>query len=197
VEKRKVTEGGFYRHFKGKLYQVRCIAKDTETLKEVVVYQAMYPPYGIWTRPLEEFTSLVPEKYKDSNDYPYASQKFRFVEVKIKDGLEEDNKITKNPSLSRTTISKDADNISVSEDIKETSNQKVNIILMDFLDADTYKKKKEIIRKNRKNITEGMIQSMAMSLDLHIEGNDLDSDINYILKYLNVNDKYTGSRLRQ
>lgn len=32
----------YYKHFKGKLYKLLFIAKDSETLKQVVVYQAMY-----------------------------------------------------------------------------------------------------------------------------------------------------------
>ena len=31
-----------YRHFKGKLYYVMNIGLDSETLEEVVIYQAMY-----------------------------------------------------------------------------------------------------------------------------------------------------------
>ena len=32
----------FYRHFKGNIYRFAGIAKDSETLEEMVVYQAMY-----------------------------------------------------------------------------------------------------------------------------------------------------------
>ena len=45
----------YYRHFKGNLYRVLHIAKHSETLEEMVVYQAMYGERGIWVRPKSMF----------------------------------------------------------------------------------------------------------------------------------------------
>ena len=42
---RELQIGEFYRHFKGNVYQIREIAKDSETLDKIVVYQGMYPPF--------------------------------------------------------------------------------------------------------------------------------------------------------
>ena len=39
---RKLKTRHLYRHFKGKLYYVMNIGLDSETLEEVVIYQAMY-----------------------------------------------------------------------------------------------------------------------------------------------------------
>ena len=36
-----VQANEIYRHFKGNLYKVICIAKDSETLEDMVVYQGM------------------------------------------------------------------------------------------------------------------------------------------------------------
>ena len=43
------------------------IALDTESLEPVVIYRALYGDNKLWTRPLNEFVSLVPDKYK--NEY--------------------------------------------------------------------------------------------------------------------------------
>ena len=43
-------EGKYYRHFKGNIYRVLHIAKYSETLEDMVVYQAMYGERGIWVR---------------------------------------------------------------------------------------------------------------------------------------------------
>lgn len=42
---------GLYRHFKGNLYRLLYVAKHSETLEEMVVYQALYGDMGIWVRP--------------------------------------------------------------------------------------------------------------------------------------------------
>ncbi len=44
-------KSGLYRHFKGNLYRLLYVAKHSETLEEMVVYQALYGEQGIWVRP--------------------------------------------------------------------------------------------------------------------------------------------------
>ena len=48
-----------YKHFKGNEYLVLYIAKHSETLEEMVVYQALYGERGIWVRPLEMFLEKI------------------------------------------------------------------------------------------------------------------------------------------
>ena len=49
----------YYRHFKGNLYRVLHIAKHTETLEDMVVYQAMYGDRDIWVRPKAMFEEEI------------------------------------------------------------------------------------------------------------------------------------------
>ena len=49
----------YYRHFKGNVYRVLHIAKHSETLEDMVVYQAMYGERGIWVRPLSMFEEEI------------------------------------------------------------------------------------------------------------------------------------------
>ena len=50
---------GKYRHFKGNEYELLCIAKDSETLEDMVVYKALYGEGGIWVRPLKMWNETV------------------------------------------------------------------------------------------------------------------------------------------
>lgn len=50
---------GEYEHYKGKRYQVLGVAKHSETLEELVVYQKLYDDRGLWVRPLAMFTEEV------------------------------------------------------------------------------------------------------------------------------------------
>lgn len=54
-----VRAGQRYRHFKGREYLVLYIAKHSETLEDMVVYQALYGEMGIWVRPLSMFLEEV------------------------------------------------------------------------------------------------------------------------------------------
>jgi hypothetical protein len=52
---REIKTGKKYRHFKGNEYLVLYVAKHSETLEDMVVYQALYGEMGIWVRPLSMF----------------------------------------------------------------------------------------------------------------------------------------------
>ena len=77
---RKIKINGVYKHFKGKIYVVENIAKDCETLKEVVVYRALYGEGQVWVRTYTDFISEV-----DKNKYPDVKQKYRFEELRKED----------------------------------------------------------------------------------------------------------------
>lgn len=69
---------GRYKHFKGKEYEVIAIARDSETLEEMVVYKALYvsSEFGkdaMFVRPLKMFTEHV-----DRDEY--SGPRFKFIE---------------------------------------------------------------------------------------------------------------------
>ncbi len=55
----KKLQLGKYEHYKGKQYEVIGIAKHSETLKELVVYRALYGKHDLWVRPLKMFLEKV------------------------------------------------------------------------------------------------------------------------------------------
>ena len=57
--KRQIKTGEKYKHFKGNEYLILHRAKHSETLEELVVYQALYGERGIWVRPLDMFLEQV------------------------------------------------------------------------------------------------------------------------------------------
>ena len=56
-----VKVGGIYQHYKGKNYHVIDLARHSETLEWMVVYQCLYenPEGKIWVRPLGMFTEEI------------------------------------------------------------------------------------------------------------------------------------------
>lgn len=66
----KPVAGQKYRHFKGMTVTILAIAKDSETLEELVVYEH---DSEVWVRPIRMFLSEV-----DKEKYPDVLQSMRF-----------------------------------------------------------------------------------------------------------------------
>ncbi|MBA2369796.1 MAG: DUF1653 domain-containing protein [Candidatus Protochlamydia sp.] len=54
-----MVSGSLYEHYKGLRYKIIGIAHHSETLKELVVYQALYGKGGIWVRPMAMFLENI------------------------------------------------------------------------------------------------------------------------------------------
>lgn len=65
---------GQYRHYKGNLYEVLGVAKQSETGKEFVVYRALFGEYGLWVRPIEEFKEEVTQGDTTVPRFKYVAQ---------------------------------------------------------------------------------------------------------------------------
>lgn len=63
---------GLYQHYKGNFYQVIGLARHSETLEELVVYQALYGDFGMWVRPRTIFEEMV---FHDGNNH----SRFKFI----------------------------------------------------------------------------------------------------------------------
>lgn len=64
---------GIYQHFKGHKYKVLGLAKHSESLEDLVVYQALDGNKQIWTRP---FSMFFEEVEVDGKKIP----RFKFLE---------------------------------------------------------------------------------------------------------------------
>lgn len=56
---KSLKKGNIYQHYKGFLYKLLSVGRHSESLEEVVVYQALYGDRDIWVRPLEMFLEHV------------------------------------------------------------------------------------------------------------------------------------------
>jgi hypothetical protein len=54
-----VIKPGKYQHYKGNFYQVIGIARHSETMESLVVYQTLYGDHDLWVRPADMFSESV------------------------------------------------------------------------------------------------------------------------------------------
>ena len=186
--------GEFYRHFKDKMYQIIAVAVHSETKEKLVIYQALYGEYGVYARPLDMFMSEV-----DKEKYPDASQKYRFEKI------ENIGELSKNSSSSNCEnddiLYTDEKNISdkvLKDNIQ--SDKATNLgknYFIEFLEADSFSDKKEIILANREFISDRELDTMYEIYGLKRQNIDKDIDIADLIGYLDMQQQYEGKRLRK
>ncbi|MCR5756184.1 MAG: DUF1653 domain-containing protein [Acetatifactor sp.] len=170
-----------YKHFKGNLYQIVAIAEHTETKEQLVIYQAMYGDFRIFARPLEMFLSEV-----DREKYPDVEQKYRF-ELQNSDRKRESQETA-------TEYQTKTENFS--EQAESPAGPQLDPLVIEFLDADTYEQRLNILAGLQHRITDEMITTMAIACDVEVEDGDTQSRFNSLKQCLLTLEKYECNRLR-
>ncbi len=56
---KSVELGSLYEHYKGLRYKILAVARHSETLEEMVIYEALYGEHDVWARPLSMFLESI------------------------------------------------------------------------------------------------------------------------------------------
>lgn len=178
-----------YKHFKGELYQITAVAEHTETGELLVVYQAMYGEFKTYARPLEMFLSEV-----DREKYPDVRQKYRFE-------LQSEN--TDRQREREKASAADTANAGKSTGVHMTANdtdseEQLNLDpqVLEFLDADTYEKRLNILAGLHHRITDDMITTMAVACDVEVPDGETEVRYASLKSCLLMLEKYECNRLR-
>ena len=173
--------GELYRHFKNKLYQIITVAQHSETGEKLVIYQALYGDFKTYARPLDMFVSEV-----DHEKYPDAGQVYRFEKVEPEQKAESEQKTESEqkvePEQKAVTQQKDGcgntDSYAGSQAISQENNdnaEQINPGLLEFLDAETFDEKYNVLVSMRDNIDDKLIDDIAVVMDVVIpEGKLMD-----------------------
>lgn len=188
-----------YRHFKGNIYQIRCLARHTETREMMVVYQAMYDTFEIYVRPLSMFMEEV-----DHVKYPDVRQRYRFelLQDAKQEAVAGDTVSFRVKETQPEVPQEDAgmeEGQDGSEQIQEEEQeQELNLdpLVMEFLDADTYEQRLNILVALHGRITDEMINTMAVAVDLEVKEGDIETRYEELKNCLLTFEKYECNRLR-
>jgi hypothetical protein len=195
--------GEIYQHFKDKPYQIITVATHTETKEPMVVYQALYGEFRTYVRPLDMFMSEV-----DHDKYPDIAQTNRFErKVSQQDilskALEEQGKSSgkayvnnKDENYKIQEISNGVDESVRHEILADESMGEVNSLLLDFLDADTYSKKLEILVTNKKHLTDRLVNDMSVALDFTLNDGPIDQKFQELIGCLQAMIRFEDRRMR-
>ena len=206
-----------YKHFKGNLYQVTAIATHSETQEQLVIYQALYGDFRIYARPLDMFVSRV-----DREKYPDVGQEFRFelqgpgaerqrAESEPEPGDCVAGGIGTEPEHVAGGIGAEPGYVAggtgtvagVEEwaDAEEASGaesaaEALDPFVMEFLDADSYEQRLNILAGLHHRITDGMITTMAIACDIEIDDGDTEERYEALKTCLQTLERYECNRLR-
>lgn len=210
--------GEFYRHFKNKFYQIIGIAAHSETGEAMVVYQALYGDFGLYVRPLTMFVSEV-----DREKYPDAAQKYRFERVvpgaeggftgassafQTADAdipvtaqsasLDSSGRPTRGPEPSPVSAQPFASTRgpepgSVSA---QPSDPTPNPYLMAFLEAENADGQLAALMAMDGHVGQEEVDCLRVVLEMGPGGGSISKQLTDIRKYLEMQRRYDGSRLR-
>lgn len=210
-----------YKHFKGNLYQIVTIAQHSETGEHLVIYQAMYGDFKIYARPLAMFTSKV-----DKVKYPEVQQRFRFElqgadadrqtrETDSANGAQtttaQDAATQTAPSATEkdaatqtapTATAQDAAAWATSTTAQpasvETQPEEPTLdpLVLEFLDADSYEQKLNILAGLHHRITDEMITTMAIACDIEVNDGETEERYEELKNCLLTMEKFECNRLR-
>lgn len=189
---RQLVIGGFYRHFKDKLYQVKGTAIHSETKEKMVIYQGLYGSYEMYVRPYDMFLSEV-----DHIKYPDVVQKYRFELIDIKTGKSLEADSEENNQNMESEKSEELEELEESEESEKSEESEQDSKLIRFLDAYDYKEKLDILTSMRGELNDGLIDIMAESIEVAVPEGDITDRYNSLRKCLMAHTKYEGLRLRQ
>ena len=204
-----------YKHFKGNLYQIVTIAQHSETGEQLVIYQAMYGDFKTYARPLAMFTSEV-----DKVKYPEVQQRLRFelqgadADRQIRETDEVNGGQTTTQAVPTATAQdaaiwtaqaaavQDAATVAAQATAQPASVEtqpeepELDPLVLEFLDADSYEQKLNILAGLHHRITDEMITTMAIACDIEVNDGETEERYEELKNCLLTMEKFECNRLR-
>ncbi len=211
-----------YKHFKGNLYQITAIAEYTETGETLVVYQAMYGDFRTYAGPLSMFVSRVDrEKYPDAGQEfrfelqgPEAARQRaemesgpepagqraeaelksvepagQGAEAELKSGEPTGQEVKAEAPAWASAPQESGGGLTEGE-------LALDPMVLEFLDADSYEQRLNILAGLHYRITDDMITTMAIACDVEIDSGETEERYEALKNCLITLERYECQRIR-
>ncbi len=194
-----------YRHFKGNTYQIITIAEHSETGEMLVIYQAMYGDYKTYARSMDMFLEKL-----DKEKYPQTTQEYRFEVVSIaakEPEIEPSKEVVKKAEiepakeLAGEAAIEPERVLTIATAIQSTDEEEEQALdidpqVLNFLDADSYEDRLNILTGLHHRITDDMINVMAIATDIEVKPGDIEERYAELRNCLLKLEKFECNRLR-
>ena len=183
--KRIPKSGEFYRHFKKKMYQIITVAEHSEDGQKLVIYQALYGDFKTYARPLEMFMSEV-----DHEKYPDVKQQYRFERVVFAEEAKPQEDMYQTEAVPEKQVAEENVCLEVCEEGMPHPG------LMEFLDADDWDMKYNVLVSLRDKMTDKLVDDLAVVLDVVIPDGPLDKRYEELKICVRTRQRYESQHLR-
>lgn len=184
-----------YKHFKGNLYQIVAIAEHSESGEQMVVYQALYGDFKIYVRPLDMFIGKV-----DKAKYPDVMQEFRF-ELQSGDDTRQAERqaaaVQTEPNATEHNLEEYTEE-HTEEHTQEYTQEELALdpLVLEFLDADSYEQRLNILAALQHRVTDEMITTMAIASDVEVGEGSIEERFDSLKNCLLTLERYECNRIR-
>ena len=129
----------------------------------------------------------------DRNKYPNTSQQYRF---ELQSAMAENEMVIRHTTdKAEEQIQEEKQVVSVTEnEMQEELN--IDPLVLEFLDADSYERRLEILSMLHCRIDDEMINTMAVAVDIEIKEGDIEERYDELKNCLLTFEKYECNRLR-
>jgi len=184
-----------YKHFKGNLYQIVAIAEHSENGEKMVVYQALYGDFKIYVRPLEMFLSPV-----DREKYPQATQRLRFERQAVEASASASGYAIQQTSEGILGKTVEMENLQADQEeelqIAPSEELQIDPMVLEFLDADSYEMRLNILTGLQHRVTDEMITTMAIACDVEVGEGSTEERFASLKNCLLTLERYECNRIR-
>lgn len=183
--------GSFYKMDTGCVCQIIAVAKKFESEETEVVFQEMSGAYEKYVISLEQFNGT------NAQGRPLFEQIYVSGQMSSDESENEVRREINLNSFSEKDDTRYLQNDKKNEDeYRENVDERVERLLMEFLDATSCREKLDYLERMKPEMTERVVNNIAASMDLPVDDSNIEGQYQMIYENLKQKSKFECDRFR-